>query len=131
MWPPHDRRASKSVSDEESSDSGESMSEFALRGQRRVRPYPPPASAQEEVLSPDALEHGAYYSGKLGATATIARWHARKRRFVFGEYALGHERVRSVAHIAESATGDRFAPLTKIEAKHACRVSDYAFETAP
>lgn len=105
------------------------MSEFVLPGGQQPWLQVPPASA-ERGLSAKELEHGAYYAGKLGATAVIARWHAKKRRFVFGEYALGGQRVRSIAHVADSATGERFTPLTRIEPKDSYRVSDYAFETA-
>jgi len=87
--------------------------------------------ARKNVLSPAALEHGVYYAGTLGGATAQARWHAKKRRFVFGEYALGSQRVRSVAHVADqTADGARFAPLARIEPKDAYRVSDYAFETA-
>jgi len=106
------------------------MGQFAFRGGRSFARRPLPTPVVEEVLSPEALEHGGYYAGKLGAKAAIARWHARKRRFVFGEYALGRERVRSVAHVADDATGEWFSPLARTEPKTACRISDYAFETA-
>jgi len=105
------------------------MSQFILPGGQPFRLQAPPAPT-EQGLSSDQLEHGVYYAGKLGAGAAIARWHAKKRRFVFGEYALGRQHVRSVAHAADGATGERFIPLTRIEPKDACRVSDYAFETA-
>ena len=132
VWPSNDMRAGRSLREDESSDNGEdrSMSQYALRSGRRFPRYPAPTSPREEALSPQALEHGDYYAGKFGTTAAIARWHSGKRRFVFVEYALGRERVRSVPHIAESAAGERFTPLTRIEPKPASRVSDYAFETA-
>jgi hypothetical protein len=75
------------------------------------------------------LEHGAYYAGKLSGKPAVARWHAKKRRFVFEEFTLGRQHVRSVAHVADSATVERFIPLFKIEPKDTCRVSEYAFET--
>jgi hypothetical protein len=105
------------------------MGQLVLPGGQPFSRDVPPAST-ERGLSSEDLEHGAYYAGKLGATAVIARWHAKQRRFVFGEYALGGQRVRSVAHVADSATGERFTPLTRIEPKDSYRVSDYAFETA-
>jgi hypothetical protein len=105
------------------------MSEFVLPGGQQPWLQVPPASAERGLLVKE-LEHGVYYAGKLGATAAIARWHASKRRFVFTEYALGRQHVRSVAHVADSASGERFTPLTKIEPKDSYRVSDYAFETA-
>jgi hypothetical protein len=76
------------------------------------------------------LAHGAYYTGKLGVTPAVARWHAMKRRFVFGEITLGRQRVRTVAHVADSGTGERFAPLSTIAPNETCQVSDFAFETA-
>jgi hypothetical protein len=82
------------------------------------------------VLAPETLEHGAYYAGRLGATPAIARWHAKKRRFVFGEHTLGRQRVRAVSHIADGGKAEAFAPLSKTQPKDTYRVSDYAFETA-
>jgi len=76
------------------------------------------------------LEHGAYYAGKLSDTPATARWHAGKRRFVLAEFALGQQRVRSVAHVDESGMGERFAPMSKTDAKSSYHVSDYALETA-
>jgi len=105
------------------------MSQFVLPGGQPFRLHARPALS-EQGLSSQQLEHGVYYAGKLGAAAAIARWHAKKRRFVFGEYTLGRQHVRSVAHAGDSATGEGFIPLTKIEPKHTYRVSDYAFETA-
>ena len=84
----------------------------------------PPAT-----LTLETLEHGAYYAGKLGVTPVVARWHAKKRRFMFGEFTLGRQHVRSVAHVADSVTGERFIPLSKTEPKDTYRVSNYAFET--
>jgi hypothetical protein len=83
-----------------------------------------------DVLPLDVLEHGAYYAGQLGSTAVTARWHANKRRFVFGEYMLGSQRVRAVSHIADGSKAEAFAPLSVAEPKGSCRVSEYAFETA-
>jgi hypothetical protein len=100
------------------------------------RPFAPLASAEHESLSepallpPETLEHGAYYAGKLGTAPVVARWHAKKRRFVLGEFTLGRQCVRSVAHVADSARGERFAPLSKTAPKTDYRVSDYAFETS-
>jgi len=113
------------------------MSEFVLPGSQPLAPYGvPPVSDEEQatpmagVLPPDALEHGAYYDGQLGSTAVIARWHANKRRFVFGEYMLGSQRVRAVSHIADGSKAEAFAPLSVAVPKGSCRVSEYAFETA-
>ena len=112
------------------------MNPFAKQcGQSSGLPVPP-ALPQEQTLAPgavlpiEALEHGAYYAGRLGGTPVIARWHAQKRRFVFGEFTLGQQRVRAAAHIAEPGRGERFAPLSKTNPKNTHQVSDYAFETA-
>jgi hypothetical protein len=88
------------------------------------------APSARKVLPVETLEHGAYYAGALGGLPVVARWHSGRRRFVFGEFALGRQRVRSVPHVLESGTGDRFAPWTKAEPASASRISDYAFETA-
>ena len=88
------------------------------------------ASSEANVLPPDALEHGAYYTGQLGPAAAIARWHANKRRFVFGEYSLGSQRIRAVSHIADGGKAEVFAPLSMTQPKGTQRVSEYAFETA-
>ncbi len=111
------------------------MSRFVLPGGQPFRPFAPPVSVEQQPLSEPAalpletLEHGAYYAGKLGFTPAVARWHAKKRRFVFGEFSLGRQCVRSVAHVADSGTRERFTPLSKTAPKATCRVSDYAFET--
>ena len=105
------------------------MSQFVLPGGQTLPAYEP-AVSMERALSADELEHGLYYAGRLGATMMIARWHARKRRFVFAEYTLGCLRVRSVAHASDGATRERFTPLSRAEPKGVLRVSDYAFETA-
>ena len=106
------------------------MSAFVLPGGQAFQLDSQPVPMEPGVLSTEQLEHGVYYAGKLAATPVIARWHAKKRRFVFGEYALGGQRVRSVTHVADGATGEQFAPHTKTEPTAAYRVSDYAFETA-
>jgi hypothetical protein len=93
---------------------------------------PPPTDKQKlsGVLPPDALEHGAYYAGRFECTPTIARWHAKKRRFMFGEHTLGRRLIRAASHIADRGPAETFAPLSKIQPRDAYRVSDYAFETA-
>lgn len=113
------------------------MSQFVLPGSEPFTLQVPLGSAGQPVSSPEALaletlEHGAYYAGKVGVASTVARWHAKKRRFVFGEFTLGRQRVRSLAHIADSTSGteERFSPLSRPESKDSFRVSDYAFETA-
>jgi len=99
-------------------------------------PYAPLVSAEQHLLAAPAvlpvegLEHGAYYAGTLGVTPAVARWHAKKQRFVFGEFTLGQQRVRTVAHITDVKVEERFIPLSKTEPEDAYRVSDYAFETA-
>jgi hypothetical protein len=82
------------------------------------------------ALPLETLEHGVYFAGKLGVAPAVARWHAKKQRFVFGEFTLGRQRVRTVAHVPDIGIKDRFNPLSKTEPKDAYRVTDYAFETA-
>ena len=100
-----------------------------------IRPFEPLVPVGQQPMSEhgalpmEMLEHGAYYAGKLGVTLMVARWHAKKRRFVFGEFSLGRQTVKSAAHIAERGAGERFIPLSKTTPKDNCRVSDYAFET--
>jgi len=102
---------------------------------KSLEPYPSIALAEQETLAGpealplEALEHGAHYAGKLGVAAVVARWHAKKRRFVFVEFSLGRNRVRSVAHISASGTEQRFIPLSRTEPRDSNRLSDYAFET--
>jgi len=81
-------------------------------------------------LSLQTLEHGAYYAGKLGAMRAVARWHAKKRRFVLGEFTFGRQRARLVAHAADMPMGECFIPLSKTDPKDTQQLSDYAFETA-
>lgn len=89
----------------------------------------PTPSAAWTGLPLRAMEHGAYYAGKLGVTTTVARWHTKKQRFVFQEFNLGRQRVRSVAHFADDSPEERFVPIARIEPKNNQRLSDYAFET--
>ena len=101
---------------------------------RRSRPAvakrtPSPAHPAHAGLLAKALDHGAYYTGKLGATSVVARWHTKRRRFMFEEFALGGKRVRSVPHALDATSGERFIPIAKIEPKNEQRLSDYAFET--
>jgi hypothetical protein len=113
------------------------MSQFVLPGEQPFALQVPLASAEQPVSTPEALaletlEHGAYYAGKVGVTPTVARWHAKKRRFVFAEFTMGQSRLRSLAHVADSdrRTEERFVPLSRPEPQNSYRVSDYAFETA-
>ena len=113
------------------------MSDFVLPGSEPLALYGVPSVSDErqalpvaDILPPGALEHGAYYTGQLGSTAVIARWHANKRRFVFGEYSLGSQRVRAVSHIADGGKVEAFAPLSMTQPKATYRISEYAFETA-
>ena len=104
---------------------------FKRRSPPTVRKrMPPPARPVHVGLHADALEHGGYYAGKLGVKPVVARWHAKRRRFVFEEFALGGKRVRSVPHALDAASGERFIPIAKTEPKNEQRVGDYAFETA-
>ena len=110
------------------------MSQFVLPDGPPFMLHAPLVSAEQALTSPvglasETLEHGAYYAGTLGLASAVARWHAKRRRFVFAEFSLGRLCVRSVAHVADSATGERFIPLSKTEPKNTCQVSDYAFET--
>ena len=107
------------------------MNQLLLRDSQSFKRQSHAMPARKTVLAPAALEHGAYYAGTLGGATAAARWHAKKRRFVFSEFILGSQRVRSVAHLSDQKVdGERFVPLARIEPKDAYRVSDYAFETA-
>ena len=97
---------------------------------KRTPPPARPARSAHAGLHAEALEHGSYYAGKLGVKPVVARWHAKRRRFVFEEFALGANRVRSVPHALDATSGERFIPIAKIEPKNEQRLSDYAFETA-
>jgi len=81
------------------------------------------------VLLLGTLEHGTYYAGKLGTTPAVARWHARKRRFVLSDFSFGQQRVRSVPHVDDGRGRERFAPLSRTDPKKSYEVSDYSFET--
>jgi hypothetical protein len=110
------------------------MSQFRLPGRQPFEPFDPatverPSLSEPATLRPEMLEHGAYYSGKIGGAPAVARWHATKQRFVFGEFSLGRQHIRSIAHVVEKGTGERFAPLSKSVPKETGRISDYAFET--
>ncbi len=45
------------------------------------------ALLERKVLPLNSLLHGAYYNGLLDDMTTIGRWHAERRRFVFGSAA--------------------------------------------
>ena len=113
------------------------MSQCVLPGELPFALQAPLVSAEQtvstpEALVPETLEHGAYYAGKVGITPTVARWHAKKRRFVFTKFTMGQPSLRSLPHVADSdrRAGERFVPLVRLEPQNAYRVSDYAFETA-
>jgi hypothetical protein len=112
------------------------MSQFLLPGGELSIPSEPLDSVDQQprfapaALPLEMLEHGVHYAGKLGVTPAVARWHAMKRRFVFEEITLGRQHVRTVAHVADIGTGERFAPLSKTSPNDTCRVSGFAFETA-
>ena len=116
------------------------MSEFVLPGSQPFALYGVssmsdqgqalPVAEVAEVLPSDALQHGAYYTGQLGSKTVIARWHANKRCFVFGEYTLGSQRIRAVPHAAEGGKAEAFAPISMTQPKAGYRISEYAFETA-
>lgn len=76
------------------------MGLFRLPGSRPVKSFKPQLSTQRRpsqpgVLSPDMLEHGAYYAGRIASARVVARWHAKRQRFVLGEFTFGRERGRS------------------------------------
>jgi hypothetical protein len=75
-------------------------------------------------------EHGAYYTGKIGAVSAIARWHAKKQRFVFGQFNFGRHRVTSIPHVVEQGPGETVRAVIQSGPTDTSRVSDYAFETA-
>ena len=102
---------------------------FGLYEAPRTSTYNRELSAAR-VLAPEVLEHGAYYAGRFECAPAIARWHARKRRFLFGEHTFGRRLIRAVSHVADETTAEAFAPVSKTQPKEAYRVSDYAFETA-
>jgi len=112
------------------------MRNWISRGWRRAAPPVPPTPVAKHPLSatgalrPEVLEHGAYYAGRLGSARGVARWHAKKRRFVYAEYSLGMQQLRAAAHIDEGGTPQLFIPVARTEPKDTHRVSDYAFETA-
>ena len=87
---------------------------------------PSPAAA----IDVGALEHGVHYTGRLRSEASIARWHAKKQRFVHAEYAVGRQRVGTVEYVDDSNARDGFCPLSQTSPREGCRISDYAFETA-
>jgi len=107
------------------------MNQLLLRDRHASLRQSQPMPARKNIFALAVLEHGVYYAGTLGGATTVARWHAKKGRFVFSEYVLGAQCIRSVPHVADQkANGERFVPLARIEPKEAYRVSDYAFETA-
>jgi hypothetical protein len=111
------------------------MSQLLLPGAQPFVPFEPSVLAEPQAvwasvaLPLESLEHGAYYAGKLGATPAVARWHAKRRRFVLGEIILGRQRVKTVAHVACRGSREWFAPSSKTAPNDTCQVSDFAFET--
>jgi hypothetical protein len=106
-----------------------------LLGGQSYALHAPPTQAEKQtlcaagVLGTETLEHGAYYAGQLGSSPAIARWHQKKRRFVYAQYTMGSPRVKSIPHLDDAGTGDVFLPLSKTQPKSAERVTEYAFET--
>ena len=84
---------------------------------------------ERKSLSADALLHGAYYSGFLDDTATVARWNDKKRRFVMWERKTWAPKIRAVLHVGNPGAGARFAPLFRLESAGGYEVSDFALET--
>ena len=110
------------------------MGLFRLPGGRSVKSFKPQPSPQRRpsqpgVLSPDMLEHGAYYAGRIVSARVVARWHAKRQRFVLGEFIFGRQHARSLVHIDQRRAGEWFAPFYKSIPKESSRISDYAFET--
>jgi hypothetical protein len=111
------------------------LSQFLLPGARPFTSYDSSVTAQAQassapaVLAAERLAHGAYYAGKLGTAPAVARWHGKKRVFVLAEITLGRPRVKTVFHVADGGTGERFAPLSQTAPNDTCEVTDFAFET--
>jgi hypothetical protein len=107
-----------------------------LLGGQAYALHAPPTPAEKQtlcaagVLRTEALEHGAYYAGQLRSSSATARWHQKKRRFVYAQYAMGSPQVKTIPHLDDAGTGDLFLPLSKTQPKGAERVTEYAFETA-
>ena len=112
------------------------MADLILLGGQSYALHAPPTQAEKQtlcaagVLHSEALEHGAYYAGQMRSAPATARWHKRKRRFVYTQYTMGSPGVRAIPHLDDGGTGEVFLPLSKTLPKSAERVTDYAFETA-
>lgn len=112
------------------------MNEFGMlltshtAGEEKISPTAAQkALLEHKALSPNALSHGAYYSGFLGDTKTAGRWHAQKRRFVVWEHDKGQPKLKAANHVADAGAGARFAPLSQLESEGEYHISDFALET--
>ena len=104
-------------------------------GERRVAEALPQLTAAQEALrerkalSPNSLQHAAYYIGLLDDMTTVGRWHEQKRRFVFWEQNMEQPKSKAIPHVADLGTGPRFAPLLLQDSAGGSHISDFAFET--
>ena len=111
------------------------MTEFVLQftdrpvGQAKSQTTAQKTFLERKALSPDALLHGAYYSGFLNDTPSVARWNAKNRRFVMWERNTGAPKLRAALHVGDSAGAARFAALFRMESAGGYHVSDFALET--
>ena len=82
-----------------------------------------------QALPENALLHGTYYSGYLNNTPCIARWNARKHRFVMWEQSAGAPKLKAALHVSDPGVGAHFAAVTPMKSDAGYHVSDFALET--
>lgn len=90
------------------------------------RPHELEQAYAKGLLRKEALEHGAYYRGvcKFG---TVARWHAKLKRFYYFRQVRGSKVLDELAHPAEGRTHDFFLPLERVVPGPEHEVSEDAF----
>jgi hypothetical protein len=102
---------------------------------KRFTLHLPPTEAEKHVLysrgvlPPEKLQHGAHYSGEFGQATILARWHSKKRCFVYWHIALGRKTAKTAPHVVHAHTEEMFIPVAEKEPTDDQRISDYAFET--
>jgi hypothetical protein len=97
----------------------DNINDLVLLGGRAFVLHEPPTLAEKQalyaagVLCPERLEHGVSYAGLLRSRPVFARWHARKRRFVYAEYTMASQQVRAIRNAFIGTENCRLMPVSE------------------
>ena len=87
------------------------------------------ALQDSKALPENALLHGAYYSGFLDNMPIVARWNAKKHRFVMWEHNAGAPKLKAALHVGDPGIAAHFAAVFPLKSVAGNHVSDFALET--